>query len=58
VLAGSCSAATLGQVAHAATRIPAHRLDPAATPDPAELLTVATDWLTGNLGDGPLMIYS
>jgi uncharacterized protein YgbK (DUF1537 family) len=58
VLAGSCSAATLGQVAHATTRFPAHRLDPAATPDPAELLAVAIDWLKSNLGGGPVIIYS
>src|SRR6185437_10274390 len=45
VLAGSCSAATLGQVAHAAEWFPSLRLDPAATPDPAELLAGAAAWL-------------
>jgi uncharacterized protein YgbK (DUF1537 family) len=58
VLAGSCSAATLGQVAHAAERFPALRLDPAVRPDPAELLADATAWLEKHLGDGPVMIYS
>jgi len=58
VLAGSCSAATLGQVAHAAERFPALRLDPAATPDPAALLAHATAWLEQHLGDGPVLIYS
>jgi uncharacterized protein YgbK (DUF1537 family) len=58
VLAGSCSAATLEQVALAAVRFPAHRLDPVATPDPAELLAAATGWLKSNLSGGPLMIYA
>jgi uncharacterized protein YgbK (DUF1537 family) len=58
VLAGSCSAATLGQVAFAAERFPSLRLDPAATPDPAELLTDATAWLEKHLGHGPVLIYS
>jgi len=58
VLAGSCSAATLGQVAHAAERFPSLRLDPAATPDPAELLAGAAAWLEQHLGDGPVLVYS
>lgn len=58
VLAGSCSAATLAQVAHARSAFPAHRLDPAATPDPAELLATATAWLHEHIGAAPLMIYS
>lgn len=58
VLAGSCSAATLEQVAHASAQFPSHRLDPAATPDPAELLAQATEWLEAHLGAGPAMIFS
>jgi uncharacterized protein YgbK (DUF1537 family) len=58
VLAGSCSAATLEQVALAATRFPSCRLDPVATPHPEELLAKATAWLAGNLGGGPVIIYS
>jgi 3-dehydrotetronate 4-kinase len=58
VLAGSCSAATLTQLEHARARFPAHRLDPAATPDPDELLAVATEWLEGHLGNGPVLLYS
>jgi len=58
VLAGSCSAATLEQVAYAAAHVPALRLDPAATPDPAELLAKATAWLEGHVAAGPVMIYS
>ncbi len=58
VLAGSCSAATLTQLEHARARFPTHRLDPAATPDPDELLAVATEWLERHLGNGPVLLYS
>lgn len=58
VLAGSCSAATLAQVDQARSVFAAHRLDPMAIPDPAGLLAAAMRWLTGNLGRGPLLIYS
>jgi len=58
VLAGSCSAATLGQIDRAANRFPSYRLNPAATPDPATMLTDATAWLQDNLGSGPVLIYS
>ncbi|WP_328463384.1 four-carbon acid sugar kinase family protein [Actinoplanes sp. NBC_00393] len=55
ILAGSCSAATLEQVARARSVFPAYRLDPAAEPD---LLRRATAWLTANLGETPVLIYS
>ncbi|MFU8872746.1 3-oxo-tetronate kinase [Micromonospora sp. SL4-19] len=58
VLAGSCSAATLAQVDHARSAFPSHRLDPAATPDPNELLATAAAWLHEHIGEAPLMIYS
>jgi uncharacterized protein YgbK (DUF1537 family) len=58
VLAGSCSAATVEQLAQATARFSAHRLDPVATPDPADLLATATDWLKAHLGAGPVVIYS
>ncbi|MEV6811848.1 3-oxo-tetronate kinase [Micromonospora sp. NPDC051296] len=58
VLAGSCSAATLAQVDHARTAFPSHRLDPAATPDPDELLATATAWLREHIEAAPLMLYS
>jgi uncharacterized protein YgbK (DUF1537 family) len=58
VLAGSCSVATLGQVAAAAAVFPSYRLDPAATPDPQLLLDTATAWLRENLGNGPVLMYS
>jgi uncharacterized protein YgbK (DUF1537 family) len=58
VLAGSCSAATLEQVAAAEEAFPSHRLDPAATPDPDEMLGKALAWLRANWGAGPLLVYS
>ena len=58
VLAGSCSAATLGQLEQAAAQFPSYRLNPAATPDRDTMLAAATAWLTANLGAGPVLIYS
>jgi uncharacterized protein YgbK (DUF1537 family) len=58
VLAGSCSAATLAQVAKAAAAMPAYRLDPAVTPDPTQLLDDATRWLEAHVSDGPVLVYS
>ncbi|GIE28732.1 HPr kinase [Actinoplanes italicus] len=58
VLAGSCSAATLQQVAHARAVFPSYRLDPAVTPEPGQLLHQAETWLEKHLGDTPVLIYS
>jgi uncharacterized protein YgbK (DUF1537 family) len=58
VLAGSCSAATLAQVAAAAEVMPTYRLDPSATPDPGQMLRDATDWLIEHLDRGRVLIYS
>ncbi|MGY0390699.1 3-oxo-tetronate kinase [Nocardioides sp. WG-D5] len=58
VLAGSCSAATLGQVAAAAEVMPSYRLDPVGTPDPADMLAAAGEWLTAHLGQTPVLVYS
>jgi uncharacterized protein YgbK (DUF1537 family) len=57
VLAGSCSTATLEQVAAMAAIRPALRLDPArlaAGWDPAEAVT----WVRERLSDGPVLIYA
>ncbi|NYE35369.1 uncharacterized protein YgbK (DUF1537 family) [Nocardioides cavernae] len=58
VLAGSCSAATLAQVARAAEVMPAYRLDPSATPDPGQMRREATNWLVEHLDRGPVLVYS
>jgi uncharacterized protein YgbK (DUF1537 family) len=51
VLAGSCSAATLAQVALARTTLPSYRIDPA---EPEGALR----WLRANADGGPVMVYS
>ncbi|MEU4427202.1 3-oxo-tetronate kinase [Actinoplanes sp. NPDC024001] len=58
VLAGSCSAATLGQVDRARAEFPSYRLDPAATPDPEALLDKADAWLRATYDGTPVLIYS
>ena len=53
-LAGSCSRATLGQVAaRAPTGSRRYRLDPAATPDPATCWPSAHGLAASHLGRGP-----
>jgi uncharacterized protein YgbK (DUF1537 family) len=58
VLAGSCSAATLTQVAEARAAFPSHRLDPVRTPDPARMLEEARAWLTAQPAGRPRLVYS
>jgi 3-dehydrotetronate 4-kinase len=57
-LVGSCSAATLEQVAYAITQVPSYRLDPVATPTESEMVAQARAWLRTQLPAGPVMIYS
>ena len=56
VLAGSCSRATLGQVAFVRDRLPSFALDPLATPDAAALAAQALDWAADKLGEQPVVI--
>ena len=56
VLAGSCSRATLFQVATARDRVPTLELDPLATPDAAALEREALHWAEGKLGEAPVVI--
>jgi uncharacterized protein YgbK (DUF1537 family) len=56
VLAGSCSRATLGQIAEAREHVPVLQLDPLATPDAAALAREAIAWIDGKLGATPLVI--
>jgi uncharacterized protein YgbK (DUF1537 family) len=56
VLAGSCSRATLFQIATARSRLPTLELDPLQTPDAAALVAQATAWLDGKLGATPVLI--
>jgi len=56
VLAGSCSRATLAQLAVASKRIPVLQLDPVAQPDALTLAAAARDWMEDKLGDTPIVI--
>jgi 3-dehydrotetronate 4-kinase len=56
VLAGSCSTATLGQIAAASDHVPVLQLDPLAHPDAAALSSQALDWSDGKLGATPVVI--
>lgn len=58
VLAGSCSATTLDQVARARGVFASHRLDPVETPDEPAMLDRATTWLRDHWSDGPVLVYS
>jgi uncharacterized protein YgbK (DUF1537 family) len=56
VLAGSCSRATLGQLAAAREHVPVLQLDPLATPDAAQMSASARGWLADRLGATPVVI--
>jgi uncharacterized protein YgbK (DUF1537 family) len=58
VLAGSCSAATLRQIAAFAAKHPALRLDPLALAAGPAALRDAIDWATPRLAAGPLLVYA
>ncbi len=55
ILAGSCSPATLGQIAEA-TELPRLQLDPLVTPDAERLAEEALAWAEGKLGAVPILI--
>lgn len=57
VLAGSCSAATLGQVEAFRAERPAHRLDPFRLAKGAGIAE-AVAWARGHLASGPVLIYA
>ncbi len=56
VLAGSCSRATLFQIATAKAHVPVLELDPLATPDAGALAAQAIAWMDGKLGAAPIVI--
>ncbi len=56
VLAGSCSRATLFQIANARAAVPTLELDALATPDAAALARQALDWAADRLGSQPVVI--
>ncbi len=58
VLAGSCSAATLAQVAEMRRRCPALALDPARLAEGPAATAAALAWAAERLPGGPVLIYS
>ncbi len=56
VLAGSCSRATLFQIANARAHVPTLELDALALPDADALVAHALAWAAGQLGDTPVVI--
>ena len=59
ILAGSCSAATRGQVAEAeAAGLPALRVQPEALADGRQTISDIFDWAGAHLGERPVLIYS
>jgi uncharacterized protein YgbK (DUF1537 family) len=59
ILAGSCSTATLDQLAKVKGTLPQRQLDPIALAKDAETTTQATiDWARQQLGDRPVLIYA
>ena len=56
VLAGSCSRATLGQLGFAREHAPVLQLDALATPDAAQMVASARDWIGDKLGATPIII--
>jgi len=58
VLSGSCSEATLAQVAAARERYPAFKLDPMELAKGSTQVDAALDWAGSRLGALPVMIYA
>ncbi len=56
VLAGSCSRATLGQIAEAREHVPVLELDPLSCPDAGALSGQALAWAADRLGSTPVVI--
>ena len=56
VLAGSCSRATLLQIATSRDRLPTLELDALKTQDAGDLIQQALDWAQSKLGDTPIVI--
>jgi 3-dehydrotetronate 4-kinase len=58
ILAGSCSAATLEQVARAQQRYPSFRVDPRGAANADALLKRCLEWLDATVEGEPVMLYS
>ncbi len=58
ILAGSCSTATLGQLAKVKDALPQRQLDPIALAKDAGTTQATIDWAMQQLGDKPVLIYA
>jgi uncharacterized protein YgbK (DUF1537 family) len=58
ILAGSCSTATLGQLAAVGDSMPRRQLDPLALAGDPGALGATIDWARQHLGDRPVLIYA
>lgn len=58
VVSGSCSAATLGQVAEMQKTRPGFAIDPLALADGRDLAAEALNWAADKLADGPVLVYA
>jgi uncharacterized protein YgbK (DUF1537 family) len=58
ILAGSCSNATLGQLAALGDSLPRRQLDPVCLARDPGAVAAAIDWAKRHLGDRPVLIYA
>jgi 3-dehydrotetronate 4-kinase len=58
VIAGSCSAATQGQVARMRERHPAFQVDPVKLAGGSDVAGAALDWAASRIGREPVLIYA
>ena len=58
VISGSCSTATLAQVAAMRTQYPAFEVDPLALAAGRPVAAGALEWATSRLGEAPLLIFA
>jgi uncharacterized protein YgbK (DUF1537 family) len=58
ILAGSCSTATLGQLAALGATVPRRQLDPLALARDAGETAAAIEWAKRHLGDQPVLLYA
>ena len=58
ILAGSCSTATLGELAALGDSLPRRHLDPLQLARDPNQVTAVIDWARRNLGERPVLIYA
>jgi len=58
VISGSCSPATLGQVARMQETCPSFAIDPLALADGRDQVAEALEWARGYLGKTPVLVYA